>query len=278
MKVKTILVIEGLVNLIVMLVKLMVGMATHSTAILADAFHSLTDMANNVIAWFAVNKSEQPPDSDHQYGHQKFIPLAVFFLATLLCVVSIEVLLEAIRRYGEPVQKSDIGLVVMIAVLAINLVLSLWQTYWARRLKSTLLKADASHTWSDVLTSVAVIIGWQLAANGWYWLDTVFAVVIAIIVFVLAYKLFVQSIPILVDKSLLDQALIVKRVSELEHVIRVEQVRTRNTGAAYLADITIVVPASLVLIESHQLADRIEKVLLEEFNIEDAIVHIEPQH
>lgn len=278
MKVKTILVIEGLVNLIVMLVKLMVGMATHSTAILADAFHSLTDMANNVIAWFAVNKSEQAPDSDHQYGHQKFIPLAVFFLATLLCVVSIEVLLEAIRRYGEPVQKSNIGLVIMVAVLAINLVLSLWQTYWARRLKSTLLKADASHTWSDVLTSVAVIIGWQLAANGWYWLDTVFAVVIAIIIFVLAYKLFVQSIPILVDKSLLDQALIVKRVSELEHVIRVEQVRTRNTGAAYLADITIVVPASLVLIESHQLADRIENVLLEEFNIEDAIVHIEPQH
>lgn len=278
MNVKKVLVIEGCVNLLIMLLKLLVGIATNSTAILADAFHSLTDMANNIIAWFAVKKSEQSADDDHQYGHQKFVPLAVFFLATLLCVVALEVIIEALRRFGQPVQQSEIGIAILVSVLIVNIVLSVWQSYWAKTLNSNLLRADASHTFSDVLTSIAVIVGWQLAVLGWYWLDTVFAIIIAVIIFVLAYKLFVQSIPILVDKSVLDQALIAKRIAQLAQVKRVKMVRTRNDGEQYFADLTITVNASLGLPDSHNLADQIESLLQDEFEISDTVVHIEPDH
>jgi cation diffusion facilitator family transporter len=274
--VKKVLIIEGSINLLLMAVKLAVGFATFSTAILADAFHSLTDMANNVIAWFAVKQSEQPPDEDHQYGHKKFIPLAIFFLATLLCVVAIEVIVHAVGRIGEPVKNSSIGLVIMLVVLATNVCLSMWQSYWAKKLDSSLLQADASHTFSDVLTSIAVIVGWQLAARGYYWLDTVFAIIVALIIMFLAYKLFVESIPILVDRSLLNQTTIADRVTTIPDVKSVKMVRTRNDGQANFADITIKVDVNLSLEASHQLADKIELLLKQDFDIEDTVVHIEP--
>lgn len=276
MNIKKVLIIEGVVNLLLMMIKLGVGFTTYSTAILADALHSLTDMANNIVAWFAVNQSEQPPDEDHQYGHKKFVPLAIFFLATLLSVVAIEVIVQAASRFGEPVLNSSIGLGVMLIVLVLNTGLTLWESFWAKKLNSTLLQADASHTLSDVLTSITVIIGWQLAARGYYWLDTVFAIAVAFIIMFLAYKLFVQSIPILVDKSLLNQAKIARTVTEIPEVKSVKLVRTRNDGEANFADITIKVDLNLSLATSHELADKIEGLLKTQFNIVDTTVHIEP--
>ena len=139
--------------------KVVVGLMTHSTAILADAFHSLTDVGNNVVAWFAIKHAEQPADHDHPYGHQKFVPLAIFFLATLLVVLAVGVVSTAIARFGEPVENSRIGLILLIAALLINIVLTLWQHQWAQKLDSALLEADARHTFSDVLSSVAIIVG-----------------------------------------------------------------------------------------------------------------------
>jgi cation diffusion facilitator family transporter len=257
-------------------IKLFVGLTTHSAAILADAFHSLTDMSNNVVAWFAVKQSEQPPDADHNYGHKKFVPLAIFFLATLLCVLAVEVITHAFSRIGEPVLSSQLGLGIMLFVLAVNICLSLWQSFWAKKLDSALLDADASHTFSDALTSIAVIVGWQLAAQGFYWLDTVFAIIVAVIILVLAYRLFLKSIPILVDKSLLDQSRIVSRVISIPEVLSVGLVRTRNDGQVNFADISVKVNADLSLEASHDLADKIEFLLAKEFNIDDTTVHIEP--
>ncbi|MBT1449622.1 cation diffusion facilitator family transporter [Glaciecola sp. XM2] len=276
MNVKKVLIIEGSINLIMMSIKLMVGLVTHSTAILADAFHSLTDVSNNIIAWFAVKQAELPADADHNYGHSKFIPLAIFFLATMLCVVALEVIVHALERIGEPVLNSTYGLGVMVLVLVLNTCLSIWQSYWAKRLDSSLLKADASHTFSDVLTSIAVIVGWQLAARGYYWLDTVFALVVAAIILYLAYQLFLSSIPILVDKNLLDQAIISRRIKAMPLVLSVTSVRTRSDGKTNFADIVISVDSKVSLSVSHDLTDDIEKVLRSEFDIQDATVHVEP--
>ncbi len=100
MQVKTVLIVEGIANLVMMGLKLSVGLVTNSAAIIGDALHSLTDMANNVIAYIAVGLSEQPSDRDHHYGHHKFEQIAVFALAVLLAVVAFEIIINAIRSYG----------------------------------------------------------------------------------------------------------------------------------------------------------------------------------
>lgn len=74
MNTRQVLIVEGCANVLIAMAKLVVGLMTHSTAILADAFHSLTDVGNNVVAWFAIKHAEQPADHDHPYGHQKFVP------------------------------------------------------------------------------------------------------------------------------------------------------------------------------------------------------------
>jgi cation diffusion facilitator family transporter len=276
MDVRKVLIIEGSVNLLICLCKLVVGLATNSTVIIADALHSLSDVANNVMAWMAIKIAEKPADKDHPYGHQKFEQLAVFGLATLLSIVAFEVLLSAFERFGEVVEQNIWGLFILVGALAVNICLSIWERHWAKRLGSDILHADASHTLSDVLSSVMVIVGWQLASLGYYWLDTVFAIVLSGIVFYLAFKLFQRAIPILVDYSDLDPKDVSIAVDRIAHVQAVGRVRSRSSGKGRSADVIVKVDPKLSTTDSHTIADDIEKVLAEKFDIQDVVVHVEP--
>jgi cation diffusion facilitator family transporter len=276
MHVRKVLLIEGSVNALITVSKMTVGLMTGSSAVIADAVHSLTDMANNIFAWLAVKIAESPADSSHPYGHQKFEQLAVFALASLLTIVAFEVIVNAVERFGQPVEQSMLGLVILISSLLINIGLTLWEGHWAKRLDSEILHADATHTLSDVLTSAVVIIGWQLAARGYYWIDTVFALIVSGIIFYLAFKLFQRAIPVLVDQSRYPPEELKAAVNDIPAVITVGNIRSRDTGKGQVADVTLTVSASLSTLESHQIADKVESVLADKFDIQDVVVHIEP--
>ncbi|MFT6331619.1 MAG: cation diffusion facilitator family transporter [Bermanella sp.] len=277
MHVRKVLLIEGGVNALITVSKMTVGIMTGSAAVIADAVHSLTDLANNIFAWLAVKIAESPADNSHPYGHQKFEQLAVFALASLLTIVAFEVIVNAVERFGQPVEQSILGLVILISSLVINIILTFWERHWAKRLDSEILHADATHTLSDVLTSAVVIVGWQLAARGYYWIDTVFALIVSSIIFYLAFKLFQRAIPILVDQSRYPPDELKAAVNNIPAVITVGNIRSRDTGKGQVADVTVTVCANLSTIESHQIADKIEEVLAEKFDIQDVVVHIEPE-
>ena len=277
MNVKRVLLIEGSVNLLMSVVKLWVGISANSAAMIADAVHSFTDVINNIFAWMATNIANSPADKDHQYGHQKFEQIAVFGLASLLSVVAFEMLVGAYNRFGEPVEQNFLGLIILICTLVANILLTIWERYWANRLESDILQADASHTLSDVLTTVVVIVGWQLAALGYYWLDTVFASIVSLLIFYLAFKLFQRAIPILVDYSDIDPSAISAEVNNLKEVSSVIRVRSRTGANGRVADVIVTVDPDLPTLESHDIADEIEAILASKFNIQDVLVHIEPK-
>lgn len=277
MNVKWVLIIEGCVNLSMIITKLIVGISTGSAAITADALHSFTDLINNVVAFFAIRITEKPADDDHHYGHQKFEQLAVFFLATLLCVVAIEVVVSAVSRVDEVVEQSKVGLIVLIIALMVNLALSWWERRWAKRLNSELLHADASHTFSDALTSIAAIVGWQLSTTGLYWIDTVFALIVAVMICVLAYRLFSKAVPILVDHSQFSHTSVKRSINNIQEVLSVPELRIRSVGEKHFAVVTIIVKPEMSLLESHDIAEQVEGVLAQEFDIQDTTVHIEPK-
>ncbi|WP_339773384.1 cation diffusion facilitator family transporter [uncultured Paraglaciecola sp.] len=277
MNVKRVLLIEGSVNLLMSVVKLGVGISANSAAVIADAVHSFTDVINNIFAWMATNIANSPADEDHQYGHQKFEQIAVFGLASLLSVVAFEMLVGAYNRFGEPVEQNFLGLIILICTLVANILLTIWERYWANRLESDILQADASHTLSDVLTTVVVIVGWQLAALGYYWLDTVFASIVSLLIFYLAFKLFQRAIPILVDYSDIDPSAISAEVNNLKEVSSVIRVRSRTGANGRVADVIVTVDPDLPTLESHDIADEIEAILASKFNIQDVLVHIEPK-
>lgn len=275
-KVQRILLIEGSVNLLVFVAKLIVGLTTGSLAILGDAIHSMTDVINNVIAWSVVRLSHAPADREHPYGHRKFETLAVFFLASLLVVLAFELALRAITAEQKIIEDSNWALGVMLGVLCVNVALTIWQKRWANRLQSDILKADASHTLADVLTTVVVIVGWQLSAAGYLWLDRLCALAVASLILFLAFKLFQSAAPVLVDEFALDPEILTESIEDVPGIRQVSRVRSRWIGSEKAVDLVIGVDAGLSFEDSHQIATDVELHLERKFGIADISIHVEP--
>ena len=275
-KVQRLIIVEGCANILVLAVKLVVGLSTGSLAILADAIHSLTDVANNFVAWIVLRLSAMPADREHPYGHRKFETLAVFGLATLLAVMAIEIAKSAFTKESTEIVSGTLELVLMIGVLVVNIVLATWQRYWARRLNSGIMLADASHTFADVLTTVVVIVGWQLSSMGFLILDRLCALGVAALVFYLAYGLYKSAFPVLVDQYAIDPENIKNAVMTVQGVKDAGRIRSRWIGSDVAIDIVISVDANLTTEESHNIADKVEILIEEQFNVGDAFIHVEP--
>ncbi len=275
--VRRVILLEGAANLVVLFAKLAVGLSTGSLAVLGDAIHSLTDVANNAVAWTVVKLSARPADREHPYGHRKFETLAVFGLATLLVVLAFELALHALRREPEPPLRDAWSLGLMLGVLAINITVATWQRYWARRLESDILMADANHTFADVLTTIVVIGGWQLSAMGYAWLDSACALGVSALVLYLAYGLFRRAFPILVDEFAVAPEKLAETARSVPGVRRVRRIRSRAVGKTRMVDMVVTVDPALSTVEAHAIADAIERLLEEKHDVSDTSIHIEPE-
>ena len=275
-QVRRIILIEGTANVIVLTLKLIIGLSTGSMAILADAFHSLTDISNNIVAWIVIYFSSFPADREHPYGHRKFETIAVFMLASLLLVIAFEIAFSAISKDPTEVVSSGLELVVMLGVLSINLLLASWQRMWANRLKSDILRADATHTFADVLTTCVVIAGWQLSVMGYVWVDRACAIAVALVIVYLAIGLFKRSLPILVDGFAIDPEKINRTVESVKGVKNVSRIRSRWIGNDCAIDLVIAVDPTLSTHDSHAIADEVETILEQQFDVTDVSIHVEP--
>ena len=274
--VQRIILIEGSVNLLVLIAKAVVGFSTGSLAILSDAIHSLTDVVNNMIAWVVVKLSCAPADRKHPYGHRKFETLAVFILASLLVLLSFELAIQAITKEDTEIVSSTWGIGVMLAILVINISVSIWQRMWARRLQSDILLADANHTFSDALTTIVVIISWQLSTMGYVWLDRACALGVSALVLYLAYILFKKSLPILTDEYSIEPELIYKSIQNINGLRQIRRIRSRWVGSDKSIDLIISVDPNLSTNDSHEIASSIERRIEDDFGISDISIHVEP--
>jgi cation diffusion facilitator family transporter len=158
----------------------------------------------------------------------------------------------------------------------VNAAIAIWENRWARRLDSDILHADARHTVSDVLTTVAVIAGWQLAANGYRWLDALASLIVAAMILYLAYGLFQKAIPVLVDRSIASAEALSSVASAVPGVRETRRIRSREGGSGPAIDLVVSVDSDLSTADSHAIADEIERVISEAFSVNDVTVHIEP--
>ena len=276
-QVRRVIFIEGLANLLVLIAKTIVGLSTGSMGILADAIHSLTDLTNNIIAWIVIHFSSLPADREHPYGHRKLETLAVFVLASILVVLAFELALNAINKDHTEVVSRDLELFIMLCVLIINIVVTSWQHMWAKRLDSDLLRADATHTFADVLITITVIAGWQLSAIGYAWVDRLCALGVALLIFYLAYNLFRRAIPVLIDEYAIDPVELSNIIKTVSGVKKVYRVRSRWIGKTRAIDLIISVDSTLSTEESHAIADTIESLIENHFGETDISIHVEPE-
>lgn len=274
--IRRIIFLEGLANFMVLAIKSAVGFTTGSMAIVGDALHSLTDVANNIVAWAIVKQAQKPADKEHPYGHYKFETLAVLGLSALLTVLAFELAINALRHVNVAPEATSWELALMLGVLLVNISLATWQRIWAKKLDSSILHADASHTFADVLTTIVVIVGWQLSAMGYPWLDKLCALGVAGLIFYLAFELFKKSAPILLDRYAVEPEQLTENVLKIEGVDKVGRVRSRWIGNHASVDMVIWVDPNLSTRDSHKICDQVEETIEKEFSIFDISIHVEP--
>src|SRR5690349_23637889 len=183
-------------NLAVVAVKLAVGLASNSLAVLGSAVDSCVDALNNVLALTVVRVAAKEPDEDHPYGHGKFETLGALAIVGFLSITCFELIRGAVNHLvggTHRINVSDLQLAVLVLTLGVNVIITRYEHRRGTELGSELLVADAAHTRADVVITIGVIIGVLLTRRGWWWVDSAIAIVVALVIVFVAYRILART-------------------------------------------------------------------------------------
>jgi cation diffusion facilitator family transporter len=277
--VRSVLVRILFLNLVVALAKIVFGQLSGSISILSDGFHSLTDGASNVVALVGLRLAQKPPDANHPYGHRKFETLAAGGIALFLLVVVVEVAQTAIVRFrsGGAPSVTAASFAIMLATLAINIAVVRAERKAARRLSSELLLADARHTQSDVLTSIAVIAALVGSAYGYPALDPLAGLVIVGFIGYAGFAIARDAARILSDEIVISEEDIRRVVQSVPQVLGCHHIRSRGSADHVFLDLHVWLDGRTPLTDAHAVSHKVKDLLMERYpQIADAIIHLEP--
>lgn len=280
--VRRVLLITLGLNLVVMALKAFIGLVTGSLSLLADALHSVTDSANNVLGLVASQFSSPEPDRDHPYGHQKFEAIGALGIAAFLGIACFEILQSAVERIfsqADPVRISETELWLLLIVLGINIFVAFYERSVGRRVGSPILIADAKHTMSDVWVTISVLAGLiGVWAWGLQWLDVVLAFPVALLVFWSGWSVLRENLPWLVDEVAIAPEAIHTVVMQVPGVLNCHSIASRGLlGRQVFIEMHLIVDASDVE-AAHAITEAVEERLEEEYRPVRINIHVEPPH
>ena len=266
-------------NLLVAVAKMALGYYTGAVSILSDGFHSLTDSASNVVALIGVSIARRPPDADHPYGHRKYETMASLGILVFLVVVLVEVLSAAADRFvngGTPkVFPEGIGL--MTATLIVNLFVVSYEMRAGKRLNSEVLRADAKHTRSDVLTTGAVLGALLGVWWGYPLFDPMAALLVAGFIGHACWSIAQESSRVLADQIVLPEGEVRDVVQSVAGVIGCEKIRTRGSADYAFLDLHLWLDGNMPLKTAHAASHVVKDRLMTKFpQLADVVIHIEP--
>lgn len=274
--------VGAVLNLLLSVLKLVVGWMANSAALVADGIHSLSDLASDALVWFAARHAGEAPDEEHPYGHGRFETAATLGLGILLGIVALGIVWDAVLRAASGVHSVPGMLAIYAALISI---LTKEALYWytiavARRVNSEMLRANAWHHRSDAISSVVVLIGIAGAMAGWPYLDSLAAVIVGIMVAKIGWDLGWEAMQELVDAALdPEQVRLAKEtILAVDGVRSVHMLRTRRHGHQAAADVHVQVDPRLSVSEGHMISQAVEdelKATIESIN--DVTVHIDPE-
>ena len=226
--------------------KFVVGILIGSLALISEALHSSVDVVATVITWMVVRVSDLPADEEHQYGHGKLESLSALGVIAMLYVLSGGILVASWSRLREGVPPPTISAVPFI-VLLIDIAVNFWRARAlhrvARKTQSQALAADALHFASDVLGSIAVIIGLALAGLGYWWGDAAAAIAVAIVIASLGLRLARSTVETLLDRAPEGASEKARAaIRAVPGVVGVERLRVRMVGPTHFVDAVVQVP------------------------------------
>lgn len=275
-------------NIALTIVKFVAGILGGSTAMLADAVHSASDLVTDIIVIVFTRISGKGKDKGHDYGHGKFETLATVVVSLMLLVVGAEMIKSSYQQIRSAVEGNPLPAPEMIALWAavISIIskefLYQWTVKVGKRLSSPVVIANAWHHRTDALSSVGSFVGiaGAIALGGeWTILDPLVGAVISIVIIVMAVKMSIPALAELTEASLPEKTeqKMLEIIRSVEGVRGVHELKTRLCGHYCIADFHIVVDPETTILESHETTVIIERKLREEFGEETQInIHVEP--
>lgn len=279
--VKRVLLAALAVNIAMTVLKLAVGWLSGSLAVLADAMHSATDGFSSLMGLLTNGLSDPQPDRDHPYGHHKYEAVGSVGIAAFIFFTAFEILQTAIERIQaglQPLRLQPQQLWLLLIVLGFNVLLASYERGEGRRLGSPLLQADASHTASDVWTTVLVLVG--LAGALWLrlpWLDVGLAIPLCLLLVRVCWQVLRANLPLLVDQIALAPEAIHEVAMGVPGVLNCHDIASRGmVGQQVFVDMHMVVDAN-DLPTAHRITELVEEHLQERFGPVRCTIHLEPR-
>ncbi len=276
-------IVGAVVNLVLSAIKIAGGILGQSQALIADGIHSFSDLLTDLLVWLAGRRAAQCPDREHPYGHGRYETVATLVLGGLLALVAVGIGWDAGHRLFIPEELLRPAPMTLYAALASILIKEWLYQYtlaYARRVRSQMLRANAWHHRSDAISSIVVLVGVAGTMAGLPYLDAVAAVLVAVMIAHIAWKLGSEAVRELVDTGLDTERLAVVRQTILSvgGVRDLHMLRTRRLGGFASADVHILVDPRVSVSEGHMISVLVERRLKHQIDeLTDVTVHIDPE-
>lgn len=271
-------------NIVLSVFKLLAGIIASSGAMISDAVHSASDVFSSIVVIIGVKLSARESDADHPYGHERLECVAAIILAVVLLVTGLFIGAAALENitsgsYGELAVPGILALAAAIISIVVKEAMFHYTKYYAKKLDSGAVMADAWHHRSDALSSVGALIGIAGARMGLPILDSVASLVICVFIVKAAYDIFKDAVDKMVDRSCdadTEQALRECVLSQ-KGVVGIDMLSTRVFASKIYADIEISADGSLTLREGHNIAETVHNAIEQNFpKVKHIMVHINP--
>jgi len=279
---KKVALISVFAAIVITLGKLIIGLLTGSLGILSEALHSALDFVAAAITYFAVKISDKPADNDHQYGHGKFENLSAFIETLLLFITCFWIIYEASSRLISGKIEIEVSIwsyIVVVASIIIDYSRSRALMRVARKYNSQALEADALHFSTDIWSSTVVLIGLICAEFGFFMADSIAALVVALIVIFIAFKLGKRSIDVLLDRTSQETYIKVNGIlKNIPEVLTYHNLKIRTSGAYTFVELNIHVNPLLTIEKAHEISHNVESLICQQIEKCEVHVHEEPDN
>jgi cation diffusion facilitator family transporter len=258
-------------------------LATGSLALYSDALESIVNVVTALVAAFALQQSARPPDRRHQYGHHKAEYFAAVTEGVLIVIAAAVIMRDATAALlaPKPFEVTGLGLALSIAATALNASWAVVLVRNGRRNRSPALIADGWHLATDVVSSLAVLIGLLLVlATGWKMLDAALALMVAFYILWTGGRLLRETMSGLMDEAVSSE--IARHIHEVisgnaDGALEAHDIKTRMAGRVTFIEFHLVVPGRMSVKAAHDICDRVETALHDAVPGSEVVIHIEPE-
>ena len=282
-EIRNVTLVGSAVDLLLGVAKIIGGYAATSQALIADGVHSLSDLATDIIVIYAAKHSHREADDEHPYGHGRIETLATVGLGVALIAVAAGIGMDAVDRLFH-VERLLLPTMLAFYIALVSVVAKEFIYHYsmriARKFRSEMLRANAWHSRTDAISSVVVAIGVIGSMSGLNYLDSIAAVVVAVMIAKIGWDLVFRSLRELIDTSLDPERveLIRGKILQVQGVKALHILRTRLMGGDALVDVHIQVESNLSVSEGHRISESVrEQVMAEVDEVTDIMVHIDPE-